>query len=336
MRISPSRRDFLRWTTLAGGGFALAGSRSLTWAATPPRSEVFLFKTDDRIAGVRRALAWGKLGNFAGQRVVIKPNCNSHHDPPGSTHISTLETVVTELKAQQAGEIVVADRSGMGDTATVMERKGFTALSQKLGFRLVVLDQLPAAEWETHLLPGGHWMRGVELPKLFRSGDPIVSLCCLKTHRAGGHFTMSLKNAVGMVARHSLRDSYNYMRELHSSPWQRDMIAEINTLYRPKLVIMDALEAFIDGGPAEGTRVEPHLILASTDRVALDAVGVALLRVHGSQDRVAQGKIFQQDQLRRAVELKLGVSSPEEIVLITPDEASQAVAQQVQTELAKG
>jgi len=333
--LSPSRRDFLRWTMLAGSGLALAGTSRLMWAAPRSRSEVFLFKTDDRIAGVRRALTWAKLGNFAGQRVIIKPNCNSHHDPPGSTHISTLETVVTELKTQGAGEIVVADRSGMGDTAAVMERKGFNALSQALGFQVVALDKLPAAEWETHSLPESHWTRGVEMPKLFRS-DTIVQLCCLKTHRFGGHFTMSLKNTVGMVARYSVRDSYDYIRELHSSPWQRHMIAEINLLYRPRLVIMDAMEAFIDGGPDQGTRVEPKLILASSDRVALDAVGVAILRLMGSQDRVAQGKIFEQDQLRRAVELNLGASSAEEIVLIAPDEASQEVAQQVEAELAKG
>ena len=334
--LSLSRRDFLRWTTVAGGGLALAGTYGLTWATTHSSSEVFLFKTNDRIAGVRRALAWAKLGNFAGQHVLIKPNCNSHHDPPGSTHVSTLETVVAELKARQAGEIVVADRSGMEDTAAVMERKGINALSRTLGFQVIVLDQLPAAEWEAHSPPGDHWARGVEMPKLFRRGDPIVQLCCLKTHRFGGHFTMSLKNSVGMVARYSARDSYDYMRELHSSAWQRHMIAEINILYRPRLVIMDAMEAFIDAGPEQGTRVEPRLILASSDRVALDAVGVAILRMMGSQDRVAQGKIFQQDQLRRAVELKLGVSSAEEIALIAADEASQEVAQQVQSELAKG
>jgi uncharacterized protein (DUF362 family) len=89
---------------------------------------------------------------------------------------------------------------------------------------------------------------------------------------------------------------------------------------------MDAMQAFIDGGPDRGTRVAPGLILAATDRVALDAVGVAILRWYGTTPDVARGPIFEQEQIARAAKLGLGVSSPSEIGLITPDEKSAAFA----------
>ncbi len=332
---SPSdRRNFLKWTITTSGGFLATRWAPLLRAATE-KSKVAIVAAADRAEGIRRAaqlIGWpaGKLS-----RVLVKPNCNSAHNFPGSTHITALETVVAELRSRRAGEIVVADRSGMGNTPRVMERKSFDELGKKMNVRVVPLESLKSDEWSHAELEGGHWARGVEIPKMFLGSDSIVQLCCLKTHRFGGHITMSLKNSVGMVAKYSVRDGYNYMEELHSSPNQRRMIAEINTLYRPALVIMDAMEAFIDGGPEAGTTVKPGLILASRDRVALDAVGVAILKKFNSPRLT--GKIFDVEQLRRAAELNLGARSTAEIELVAADSgASKAAADSLRPILAQG
>ena len=335
------RRNFLKWTITASGGFLVTRwwpLRSGLRAATT-KSRVAIVAASDRAEGIRRAaqlIGWPEAGRPVGNlaRVLIKPNCNSAHEFPGSTHITALETVVTELRSRGAREIIVADRSGMGNTPRVMERKGVEELGKKMNFRVVPLESLKAEEWSHAQLEGSHWSRGVEIPSMFLGSDPIVQLCCLKTHRFGGHITMSLKNSVGMVAKYSVRDSYNYMEELHSSPNQRRMIAEINTLYRPALVIMDAMEAFIDGGPEAGTTVKPGLILASRDRVALDAVGVAVLKKYHSPRLT--GKIFDVEQLRRAAELNLGARSTSEIDLVAADEGSKAAADSLRSILAQG
>jgi uncharacterized protein (DUF362 family) len=151
---------------------------------------------------------------------------------------------------------------------------------------------------------------------LFRNAEAILQTCCLKTHRFGGAFTMSLKNAVGVVAKDSVFDEYAYMHELHNSPHQQEMIAELNQVYTPNLVVMDAIEAFVRGGPETGERTYPRLILASTDRVAIDAVGVAVLRGYETTPEVATGPIFDLPQIRRAAELGLGATSPDEIRLV--------------------
>jgi uncharacterized protein (DUF362 family) len=70
--------------------------------------------------------------------------------------------------------------------------------------------------------------------------------------------------------------------------------------------------------------------LAGTDRVAIDAVGVAILRYFGTTPAVSQGAIFEQEQIARAVELGLGVDSPAKIELLTDDPASAAYARQIQ------
>jgi uncharacterized protein (DUF362 family) len=126
------------------------------------------------------------------------------------------------------------------------------------------------------------------------------------------------------------------MRELHSSPYQRQLIAEINTAYSPALIVLDGVEAFVNGGPASGTRVEAGIMLAGTDRVAIDAVGVAILRLLGTTPEVSQGPIFKQDQVARAVELGLGVKSPELIELVTDDSESSTFVKRVVDILLKG
>jgi len=75
------------------------------------------------------------------------------------------------------------------------------------------------------------------------STDAVINTCCLKTHRFGGHFTLSVKNSIGMVAKYVPGDTFNYMGDLHSSPHQRRMIAEVNAAYQASLVLMDGVEA---------------------------------------------------------------------------------------------
>jgi uncharacterized protein (DUF362 family) len=292
-------------------------------AATSP---VYLVRTTDRAEGIRRGLAVLGIPAARGKRVAIKPNLNSADEFPASTHMDTLDALVRQFRAAGAGEIVVADRSGMGNTRSVMERKGVFSQAGRLGYRAVVLDETPAEGWTEERLPGGHWSRGVLFPRLFQEADLLVQTCCLKTHRYGGHFTLSLKNSVGMVAKFSPRDNYNYMGELHGSSFQRQMIAEINQLYRPAMIVLDGIEGFTDGGPESGTLVRPEVMLLGVDRVAVDAVGVAVLRIHGGNATVSRGRVFDQEQIARAVRLGLGARGPDGIDLLADDPESRKIA----------
>jgi len=134
---------------------------------------------------------------------------------------------------------------------------------------------------------------------------------------------VSLKNSVGLVAKRLPGSLYDYIIELHISSFQRVMIAEINRFYKIDLVIMDALEAFIKGGPEKGETIEPNLMLASGDRIALDAVGIEILRFYGSTYDVSKGKIFRLEQIRSLAELGVGVNKSEKIELVPLNESCQ-------------
>ncbi len=45
----------------------------------------------------------------------------------------------------------------------------------------------------------------------------------------------------------------------------------------PDLIVVDGIEAFTDGGPDRGTKVRAEVMLAGTDRIAVDAVGKGVL-----------------------------------------------------------
>jgi uncharacterized protein (DUF362 family) len=125
------------------------------------------------------------------------------------------------------------------------------------------------------------------------------------------------------------------MKELHSSPNQRLLIAEINSVYSTDLVVMDGVEAFVDGGPMRGTRVDANVILAGKDRVAIDATGVAILRLFGTTPAVSQGPIFSLQQIARAAELGVGIKSPDQIELVSADTESEKFANKITEALLK-
>lgn len=278
--------------------------------------KVFLIKTDERENGIGQLMDQFNLNRFHSDEVGIKANFNSADPFPASTHIRTLGAIIKKLKEVHTGEITLAERSGMGNTRDVLENMGIFELAEEMGFNILVLDKEGKENWVKIDENGLHWLKGFYISKLFLDSKRVIQTCCLKTHRFGGHFTLSLKNSVGLVAKRLPGGLYDYMAELHMSPHQRKMIAEINKYYHADLVIMDAIKAFINKGPEQGKLAEPNLILASSDRVALDAVGVAILRNYGVETDINKGMIFDQTQISRAAELGIGVQSTDEIELI--------------------
>ncbi len=295
-------------------------------------SRIALVQTTDRADGVRRALALLGINPVQGQEVLLKPNFNSADPSPGSTHPDVLRTLVTLLGEMGATRITVGDRSGMGDTNAVMRALGVFEMAAELGFDTLNFDELRLNEWREFKLPGAHWGQGFLFAAPCLDCGALVQTCCLKTHRFGGVFTLSLKNSVGMVAKRHPTSGYNYMTELHNSSWQRHMIAEINAAYTPALVVLDGVEAFVSGGPDQGKKAAPGVILAGVDRVAIDALGVAILRQHGAS---FNGTIYEQPQIARAIELGLGAGDPGQIEILTEDANAAAYAEQLKSSLSE-
>lgn len=324
-----NRRNFLK-TSLS----TLAAVPTLRFSGpeagvSEKTTRIAVVKTKDRASGVKQAVGLLDLPSMKGKSIFLKPNFNTADPYPAGTHNDTLIALIQEIKSRGAAEVTLGERSGPPPTQKVMEEKGIFGLSKELGFKVINFEELAEADWQPFSPPGNHWSKGFFVPRPLAEAEYIVSTCCLKTHQYGGVFTMSLKLAVGTTPK-------ELMRELHSSPNQRLMIAEINTAYSPRLIVMDGLEAFVDGGPSTGRKAVGDIIIAGTDRVAVDAVGVAVLKELGSNEAIMGRKIFEQEQIKRAAELGLGVSSPQQVELTASDEASRLYVEKLKAILAEG
>jgi uncharacterized protein (DUF362 family) len=303
---------------MAGGG---------RWTETDARIPVSLVKAEARGVALRGALALLDPPIVAGKDIYLKGDFNSADTYPATTHPETLRLVVGMLREGKCGRIFLAERSGMGETKAIWERLGITSLARELGVILLSLDDLAAADWRREDLPESHWRQGIEVPRFLNRHTCVVQLCNLKTHRFGGQFSASLKNSIGLIAKYAHSGSpYNYMEELHGSPNQRLMIAEVNQVYQPLFLLMDAMQVFVDGGPETGKLSSPGVFMASRDRVALDAAGVALLRHHGAGSLQGRSRVFELEQLKRAAELKLGATSGNDVHLVSNGGESNSLA----------
>lgn len=323
-----NRRDFVRTASSGLVVASLADVAALT-ELTVPRSRVAVVHGSDRKRGVAQALRLLDFRPVDGKRVVLKPNFNSADDTPASTHDDTIAQLVGELRERGACSVTLGESSGPPQTHGVMERKGIFDLASDLKFDVVDFEQIADRDWVPFPAAGTHWPDGFALPRLVVDSEYTVTTCCLKTHGAGGVFTMSLKLAVGLTPK-SIR------RSMHASPDMRRMIAELSMGYRPDLIVLDGIVAFTDGGPSRGELKTGNVMIAGTDRVAVDAVGLAMLKSLGANQAIMGRRIFEQEQIARAAELGLGVSDPGRIEIVTGDTDSRLVADRLRTILAEG
>ncbi|MFX0011785.1 MAG: DUF362 domain-containing protein [Candidatus Hermodarchaeota archaeon] len=291
-------------------------------------TKVAVVSTNDRVYGVNKTLELLDINPVKGKNVIFKPNFNTADPPPASSSMETVKQLILKLKEMGAESITIAERAGPAKTSEVFKKLGVDRLAEEMNVNLIDLTRIPNEDYVLKNPESNHWNNGFLFAKIYDGAECIVETCCLKTHMYGGHFTMSLKNAVGTVNKKN-------MSELHASKHQREMIAEINCAYKPDLIIMDGVIVFVDRGPMEGTRVEANVFVAGTDKIAIDVVGVAILRTLGTTPEVTNGPIFEQDQIKRAIELDLGIKTPNDIEFLTDSEESETLVLKIKEELTK-
>lgn len=313
--------------SMAAGDYSQAEVRM---SQQQKRSRVALVKGQGRSAAIGRALDMLGVNPVAGRKVLIKPNFNTADPFPASTHNDTLVLLIEKLRNMGAGELTIGERCGPPDTTDVIREKGIDLLCKEYEVKLINFEELPESQWKRMKPVKSLWQDGLDVARPVLDAECIVTTCCLKTHRYGGVFTMSLKLSVGITHKKN-------MGELHSSKKNmRKMIAEINQVYEPALILLDGMEVFTDGGPMSGELKRADIIIAGTDRIAIDAVGLAVLKELGANRQIMQNRIFDQEQIARAVELGIGVSRPDNIELLADDTTSRRYAEKLQGILLQG
>ncbi len=244
------------------------------------------------------------------ERVLIKPNANTADEHPGSTSPEFLRNSIRLLK-EKTNKIVVGEKSMASlNTISVLKETGMYDAAINEGVDVVSFDDYGWKKIARKDLTA--WPFGFSVPKILDEIDHYVHLCIAKTHWTAT-FTMALKGAIGLTRN---EDRMQLPHGMHNNDKLFGaMIAEANLARKPDLILMDATKCFVTDGPNIGTLKKPGIVIATKDIIANDIVGLALLKSLGTIPKIQNKSVWQQPQIKKAVELNLGVKGPQEIEL---------------------
>lgn len=324
-----TRRGFCTGAAAAGAMMTLgpiAGcdtEQGINFEDVPP-GQVFLVRAETPEAAVARGVEL--MGAFSfiepGQRVMLKPNMTGPIWPPDITSPAVLQELIRQCREAGAGEVVVAERTfyeftteGVFTAPFYDRGKSMLELIEEAG---AVFRPLDDEDW-VEVLPEGadDFEEPFLIPALVNEVDHLINVPALKTHNLAD-FTMTMKNFFGLI------HPDTRTAQVHDHPLTAEnpdrikrMFAQLNLAFDPIVNVMDAIISRTTGGPTPpGDQADTNMILLGRDRVAMDAVGLAVLKVYGTEPHIEDRPVWQQVQLAEAVRVGVGVSGPDEITLV--------------------
>lgn len=227
-----------------------------------------------------------------GDKVLLKPNFNTADPFPASSDPEFIRAVIELTLAVGAKQVIVGDSSTIyQNTRRNMKKLGIFKFKE-IDPRVKVIS-FDEGEWIKKEIKGGRYLKYVSVPEVLDQVDKIIFLPCIKTHFIA-KFTGALKLGVGLMK------PIERLR-LHAKNTE-EKIAEMNLVFCPDLIIMDGRKCFITKGPTKGEVREPRLILAATDRIAIDIEAVKIIKSYPGND-LENFKIEDLLQIKRAREI---------------------------------
>lgn len=244
-------------------------------AAPPPSASVpqmAVARGADPDEITRRAVAAvGGMERFVrpGQTVIVKPNIC--HTPAGveygsTTHPAVMGALVAMAIAAGATKVQVMDGPFSGRPDEAYARSGIADAVTAAGGEMVVMA--PVAYAKT-AIPAGRNIRewSVYTPAL--EADVIIDVPVAKHHGSAG-LSLAMKNLMGLL---EPRGRGSFHGNLHQN------IADLSTLFRPQLTVVDAVRTLMAHGPTGGSLADvrqQNTVIASPDIVAADAYAATL------------------------------------------------------------
>jgi uncharacterized protein (DUF362 family) len=302
MALRSNRRTFLRNAALGLTGAALTPAYTIRAAEDRPRlqyrvprifrnpdtpSRAAIVKGNDRKQNMLEALALIKDDIKAGigdKQVIIKVNFTSSLLDAG-THVDVIRAICETITPFYKKPIIVTEGQG-GNNPIEKDWESFGYYALEKEFNVELRD-----EWDEHFGPLtiiDHNYQPLTIPVCESWRDPntyMISAAVLKRHRTAV-VTLSLKNV--LMASIWNHDGINCRRLMHVQ--QQDQTApiyaqqfQLNQYFigmhtAPDLAVIDGF-AGMEIEELRGALVDSRLALVSTDFLAADRVGAALMDV---------------------------------------------------------
>lgn len=215
----------------------------------------------------------GGLGQFVrpGEHILLKPNLLKNASPEKAitTHPSVFGGVLRCLTEEGYTNLTYGDSPGPAvELNTAAEVSGLSAQAEKYNVRLGDFTGATATNF-----PGGKAAKKFLFAHEVTKADAIISICKMKTH-ALENITGAVKNQYGCIyGSHKAAGHAKYP----NSRLFAEMMADIDRCLPMRLYIMDGVVAMEGNGPASGRPKPMHVLLLSSDPVALDSVFAKLV-----------------------------------------------------------
>ena len=298
-----SRRDFIKNIILIGSGTLVAGilnsilgckreediaipeQPKTSEAEAPQKSTLILSPPDKAYLSVARGQytesivkasidALGGMTRFVkvGDEVIVKPNiCVAYHtyEYAATTNPEVIGTLVKLCIAAGASRVRVMDQPFGGTAEQAYERSGISKAVKEAGGEMEVMSAMKFRKTE---IPHGRDI--TEWPVYIDALDADVLIDVpIAKHHSLARLTLGMKNLMGLI-----RDR----NQFHFNLGQR--IADLTSLLRPHLTVVDAVRILTNHGPTGGNLEDVKVmntVIASHDIVAADAYAATLFGLSG-------------------------------------------------------
>ena len=270
------RRQFIREVFLWSAGATLAIPRfhilPSAFAAEKSPALLSVAKGEEYSALVSRVLApLGGMQQFVrpGDRVVVKPNIGWDRSPEqaANTHPQVVKAVVAQALEAGAKKVLVFDRT-CNEQRRCYANSGIEQAVLSLSDPRAVIEHIDQRKFIPVDISKGKALTRWEIYKEALDCDCYINLPVAK-HHGLSRLTLGLKNSMGVIG--------GNRGSLHHDLGQS--LADLATVVRPKLTIIDATRILLRNGPQGGDLNDVRktdTLIASADPVAADAYATTL------------------------------------------------------------
>lgn len=225
-------------------------------------------KAVEALGGMKRFVPGGSV-------VAIKPNASFMDGPEAgtSTHPSVVGAVVAMCREAGASRVIVTDHCLRGAADLCFSRNGIGAAAKDAGGEVIAYGGSDSGRGKPTPIPDGIAMKSADFYPLVMDADVLITVPKAK-HHSSSELSLGMKNLMGTIGHMS--NVHNY--DLHQG------IADLASLLRPNLSIVDASVVLLENGPGgPGPTKSPGTVIASPDFVAADSFACTLFGMSGSQ-----------------------------------------------------
>jgi uncharacterized protein (DUF362 family) len=216
----------------------------------------------------------GSLENIVtkGDTVIVKPNLSSSRGTltyPGNTDYRVVAEIVRQVRALEAGRIIVAEGAGTGKPLSepLISSIRYNTIE---GVEFLDLNTIPIEECYFVSSPNKVTSEPIYMPKIYVDADVVISVPKLKTNYAVGP-SLGLKNGFGAPPKPLVNDGSAWKLGLHRRGIP-ESIVEINLLRKPDFVVIDGIVAGEGDGPTNNDSIDARIVFAGADVMAVDTI----------------------------------------------------------------